>query len=34
MCPFCNTKLNARKGKYGPFLGCPNYPECKYTQRN
>lgn len=18
-------------GKYGPFLGCPNFPKCKYT---
>jgi len=22
-----------KKGRYGPFLACPNYPECKATKR-
>ena len=32
-CPYCKTKLVLRKGKYGDFYGCPNYPSCKYTQK-
>jgi len=31
-CPFCGGKLVQRKGPYGIFLGCSNYPECKYTR--
>jgi len=30
-CPKCGRSLRERKGKYGPFLGCMGYPECKYT---
>jgi len=31
-CPECgDSKLLVRFGKSGAFLGCPNYPECKYT---
>ncbi|MCR5002300.1 MAG: topoisomerase DNA-binding C4 zinc finger domain-containing protein [Lachnospiraceae bacterium] len=22
-----------RNGKYGSFLGCSNYPKCKYTRK-
>lgn len=32
-CPLCGSKLVQRKGPYGNFLGCSNYPECKYTQK-
>lgn len=32
-CPKCGEKLIKRKGKYGPFLGCSNYPKCKYIQK-
>ena len=33
-CPRCDTgKLVLKKGKYGEFLGCTNYPECKYTKQ-
>ena len=32
-CPYCKTPLALRKGKYGEFYGCPNFPTCKYTQK-
>lgn len=28
-CPKCHKKMQVRHGKFGPFLGCTNYPECK-----
>lgn len=31
ICPRCKGKLVERKGKYGRFLGCSNYPRCKFT---
>jgi hypothetical protein len=31
ICPKCGTKLTERKGKYGRFYGCSNYPKCKFT---
>lgn len=35
MCPQCkNGKLVKRKGKWGDFLGCNRYPECKYIHKN
>lgn len=32
--PGCNSKLIKRKNKTdgSTFLGCTNYPECRYTQ--
>lgn len=30
-CPECGSPLKERSGKYGPFLGCSNYPNCRYT---
>lgn len=30
-CPKCGGDLVKRKGKYGTFLGCSNYPKCKFT---
>lgn len=30
MCPNCNHPLVIRKGRYGQFVACSNYPECKY----
>ncbi|MFW9867034.1 MAG: type I DNA topoisomerase [Candidatus Thorarchaeota archaeon] len=30
-CPQCGSELQEREGKYGKFLGCSNFPECKYT---
>lgn len=32
VCPYCNVKLVLKKGKYGQFYGCPNYPRCKYAK--
>ena len=32
-CPYCDTDLVLRTGKYGSFYGCPNYPKCKYTSK-
>ena len=30
-CPECGGTLVFREGCYGEFLGCSNYPRCKYT---
>ncbi|MDD6879737.1 MAG: type I DNA topoisomerase [bacterium] len=32
-CPSCGNKLVVRKGKYGEFVACSNYPECKYIKK-
>ena len=32
ICPRCGNNLVLRKGKYGDFYGCSNYPTCKFTQ--
>ena len=32
-CPSCKKgRLQQRNGKFGAFLGCTNYPSCRYTQ--
>lgn len=31
ICPRCKGELVERQGKYGRFLGCSNYPRCKFT---
>ncbi|WP_036255616.1 type I DNA topoisomerase [Methylocapsa acidiphila] len=32
-CPSCNDGLLSLKlGKFGAFIGCSNYPECKFTR--
>ncbi len=33
MCPNCGKPLVIRKGKYGKFTACSNYPECKYVKK-
>ncbi|MFL6747740.1 MAG: type I DNA topoisomerase [Sphingomicrobium sp.] len=34
VCPQCgNGRLSLRGGKFGAFVACSNYPECKYTQK-
>lgn len=33
VCPRCGGKLVLRKGKYGMFYGCTNYPKCKFTKK-
>lgn len=32
MCPECGNPLVIRKGKYGKFTACSNYPTCKYIK--
>jgi DNA topoisomerase-1 len=31
-CPECGSKLSIRLGRNGRFIGCTNYPTCKYTR--
>src|SRR5262249_24521721 len=31
-CPECGKPLLARRGRFGKFLACSAYPECKYTR--
>lgn len=33
-CPECGSELVIRKGKYGEFTACSNYPKCKYIKSN
>ncbi len=33
VCPECGKgRLSIKLGKFGAFIGCSNYPECKYTK--
>jgi DNA topoisomerase-1 len=33
-CPVCSDgRLSLKTSRYGPFVGCSNYPECRYTRR-
>lgn len=34
VCPNCGNPLVIRKGKYGEFVACSNYPECKYIKKS
>jgi DNA topoisomerase I len=32
-CPTCGTgRLSLKLGKFGAFIGCSNYPDCRYTR--
>ncbi|MDP1616495.1 type I DNA topoisomerase [Phenylobacterium sp.] len=32
-CPTCGTgRLSLKTGKFGAFIGCSNYPECRFTR--
>ena len=32
-CPTCgNSRLSLKLSKFGAFIGCSNYPECRYTR--
>ncbi len=31
-CPNCGHELVVKWGRYGKFISCSNYPECKYTE--
>ncbi len=30
-CPDCGSPLVQRDGKFGEFVGCTGYPDCKWT---
>jgi DNA topoisomerase-1 len=33
-CPNCGTgRLSLKLGKFGAFIGCSNYPECRFTRQ-
>jgi len=32
-CPLCGSPLVKRRGKYGEFVACSNYPTCKYVKK-
>jgi DNA topoisomerase I len=34
VCPVCGTgQLSLKLGRFGAFVGCSNYPECRFTRR-
>ncbi len=33
VCDLCGRKMVVKTGRYGKFLACPGYPECKNTKR-
>ncbi len=33
MCPECSHPLVIRKGRYGEFVACSNFPKCKYIKQ-
>lgn len=33
VCPRCGGTLVKRSGKYGAFMGCSNYPKCRYIKK-
>lgn len=32
-CPECGARLAVKKGRYGLFIGCSDYPQCTYTYK-
>lgn len=32
-CPQCGSELVEKFGRFGKFIACSNYPECKYTEK-
>ena len=34
LCPLCSLgQLSLKTGKFGAFIGCSNYPECRFTRQ-
>jgi DNA topoisomerase-1 len=33
-CPKCGATLAARNGRFGPFVACSAYPDCRYVKPN
>ncbi|HHF51169.1 MAG TPA: DNA topoisomerase I, partial [Candidatus Aminicenantes bacterium] len=32
-CPDCGGDLVVKQGRYGKFIACSRYPECRYTKK-
>jgi len=32
-CPLCGDRMVSRKGKFGKFWGCINFPKCRGHQK-
>ncbi len=32
-CDLCSSPVALRKGRFGPFIACTNYPACKFTRK-
>ena len=33
VCPYCGKDLVYRQGRFGKFISCSGYPECKFTKK-
>ena len=33
ICPDCGKPLAKKRGRFGPFIGCSGYPDCKYIKK-
>ena len=33
-CPECGRQLQKRVGRFGPFVGCSGYPDCRYIKKD
>ncbi|MCD7863717.1 MAG: topoisomerase DNA-binding C4 zinc finger domain-containing protein [Lachnospiraceae bacterium] len=33
ICPRCGGELIEKNGRYGKFMGCRNYPDCRYSRK-
>ncbi|MDF2699519.1 MAG: topoisomerase [Haloplasmataceae bacterium] len=33
-CPLCAKSLVIRRGRYGEFIGCSGYPDCRYIKKD
>jgi len=33
ICPQCGKNLHYKHGRFGRFLACPSYPDCKFTKK-
>lgn len=31
-CPMCSNELHIKSGRYGKFIGCSHYPNCKFIE--
>lgn len=33
-CPKCGSYLTVKNGRFGKFMGCSNFPKCRYTRKS